>query len=144
MSINPVSLRAEAGIQEAVALMTDRGYSAAPVIDEAGRPVGVVSRSDILVHDREYVRHAQMEEVADWEPLPKRPRHEGFSVEVVDRTTVADIMTPAIFTVNLDTTAAKVVEQMLALRVHHLFVVDHDQALVGVISTLDILRHLKA
>jgi CBS-domain-containing membrane protein len=40
--------------------------------------------------------------------------------------------------------AAKVVEQMLALHVHHLFVVDADGVLTGVISTLDVLRHLHA
>ena len=51
-------------------------------------------------------------------------------------------MTPAVFTVGLRTTAAKVVEQMLNLKVHQLFVVDDDGVLVGVISSLDVLRHL--
>jgi len=36
-----------------------------------------------------------------------------------------------------------VIEDMLGLRVHQLFVVDQDQVLVGVISTLDVLRHLR-
>ena len=53
MRPNPVSIRADASVGEAVALLSDKGFSAAPVIDEGGRPVGVVSRSDILVHDRE-------------------------------------------------------------------------------------------
>src|SRR5690349_10530953 len=53
MMPNPMSLRAEATVREAVAALTDRGFSAAPVIDEAGRPVGVLSRADVLVHDRE-------------------------------------------------------------------------------------------
>jgi CBS domain-containing protein len=39
---NPISLRDDATVPEAVALMTDRGFSAAPVIDEAGHPVGVL------------------------------------------------------------------------------------------------------
>jgi CBS domain-containing protein len=52
-------------------------------------------------------------------------------------------MTPVVFTVTLDTPAPRVVEQMLNLKVHHLFVVDEDRALVGVISSLDVLRHLK-
>src|SRR5882672_8324363 len=52
---NPISLRADANIREALALLTDKGFSAAPVIDEAGRPIGVLSRGDLLVHDREKV-----------------------------------------------------------------------------------------
>jgi CBS domain-containing protein len=142
MSTNPVSLAGDASVQEAIALLTDRGFSAAPVIDEAGRPIGVLSRGDILIHEREQVRHASLGDHEDWEETPRGTRHEGFSVEVVDPTSVRDVMTPVVFTVDLRTPAAKVVEQMLALRVHRLFVVDEDLALVGVVSTLDVLRHL--
>src|SRR5262245_30603742 len=53
MAPNPISLRVDANVTEALALLTDKSISAAPVIDEAGHPVGVLSRSDILVHDRE-------------------------------------------------------------------------------------------
>jgi CBS domain-containing protein len=141
MTPNPVSLEQDATIPDAVALLTDRGYSAAPVIDEAGRPVGVLSRTDILVHERETARKAAFGPPEDTgHPAP--PRHEGFSIEVVDRTQVADVMTPAVFTVSVHTPAAGVVEQMLALNVHQVFVVDDDQLLVGVVTALDVLRHL--
>jgi CBS domain-containing protein len=55
MTPNPVSIREGATVREAVELLTGRGISGGPVIDEAGRPVGVLSRADILVHDREAV-----------------------------------------------------------------------------------------
>ncbi len=142
MSPNPVSLRAAATVQEAVAMLTDRGYSAAPVIDAAGRPVGVLSRTDLLVHEREQGRHATLAWEADLE-TPALPVREGFSVEVVDPTRVRDIMTPVVFTVSLEAPAPEAVEQMLALKVHQLFVVDKEGALVGVISALDVLRHLR-
>jgi CBS domain-containing protein len=135
MSTNPISIRAQATVAEAVATLTDRGFGAAPVIDEAGRPVGVISRADVLIHDRERLTHpANMHEA----PLP-----EGFGVEEVDGTVVEDMMTPAVFSVTPETPVEKVVEEMLALQVHHLFVVDKSGALVGVISAMDIVRHLK-
>jgi CBS domain-containing protein len=142
MSPNPVSIRRDATVREAVNLLTDRGFGATPVIDEAGRPVGVVSRTDILIHEREYVHHACTRDDTDWDVFPGPTWPEGFSVEVTDPTTVAEIMTPAIFTVPLEAPAREVVKRMLGLKVHHLFVVDADLALVGVISPLDILRHL--
>jgi CBS domain-containing protein len=142
MTPNPVSLEHDATVPDAVALLTDRGISAAPVIDEAGRPVGVLSRSDILVHEREHARHAAFGPREE-SPHPAPPRHEGFSIEVVDRTPVAEIMTPAVFTVPLRAPAASVVEQMVALNVHQLFVVDDDRLLVGVVTSLDVLRHLE-
>jgi CBS domain-containing protein len=137
---NPISLRDDATIPEAVALMTDRGFSAAPVIDEAGRPVGVLSRTDVLIHEREQVRHAlPAEEVS---PERRRARQEGYSIEIADSTLVRDIMTPAIFTVNVNTATADVVKRMCDLKVHQLFVVDDDDALVGVVAALDIVRSL--
>ena len=143
MSPNPVSIRRDATVREAVNLLTDRGFGATPVIDEAGRPVGVVSRTDILIHEREYVHHASPRGETDWEQFPEPTWPEGFSIEVTDPTTVAEIMTPAIFTVPLEAPAREVVKRMLELKVHHLFVVDPDLALVGVISPLDVLRHLQ-
>ncbi len=53
MSPGPISVHRDATLTETVALMAARGFSAAPVIDDAGRPVGVLSRSDILVHQGE-------------------------------------------------------------------------------------------
>lgn len=149
MSTNPVSIRRDATIREALELLTDRGYGAAPVIDSAGRPIGVVSRTDILIHERECVRHALPDGAAssydwtDWDEFPGKSLPEGFSIEVTDPTTVAEIMTPAVFTVPLETSAREVVKRMRELKVHHLFVVDSDLALVGVISPLDVMRHLE-
>jgi CBS domain-containing protein len=150
MSPNPVSIHRDAGIREALELLTDRGFGAAPVIDEAGRPIGVISRTDILIHERECVRHARLPDDvsspydwSDWDMLPERSLPVGFSIEITDPTTVAEIMTPAIFTVPLEAPVREVVKRMRELKVHHLFVVDSDLALVGVISPLDVIRHLE-
>jgi len=118
----PGPLPETATFKEAVALFTDKGISAAPVVNRAGRLTGVVSRADLLVHEREK---------ADSSAGPG------------DATRVADVMTPAVFSVTPETPAAKVVEEMLALNVHQLFVVDQDVMLKGMIGTLDVLRHLR-
>jgi CBS domain-containing protein len=147
MTPNPISLRSEATVREALALLTEHDFSAAPVIDEAGRPIGVLSRSDLLVHDREKVDY--LETSPRFEDI-RRLREEtgaklksGFHVERVDPTLVRDLMTPTVFSVTPDTPVRQVVGEMLALRVHRLFVVDDSGALVGVISPHDILRHME-
>jgi CBS domain-containing protein len=143
MSPNPVSLEANASVQEALVLLTDRGFSAAPVIDDSGRPVGVLSRSDILVHEREYVHHALREGEQDRAQARRGGAGRLTEVEVVDPARVRDIMTPAVFTVPMHAPVDEVVRHMLELRVHQLFVIDEDQTLVGVITALDILRNLR-
>lgn len=145
MMPNPVSLQADATIREAIALLIDRGFSAAPVIDEAGRPIGVLSRSDIVVHDREHVcSPVSYYDRADLKTHEGERLGDGFHVEEVDPAEVRDLMTPTVFAVSPETSVTEVVHEMLALRVHRLFVVDHAGILVGVISALDVLRHLRA
>lgn len=145
MSANPISLERDASVHEAIALMTDRNFDAAPVIDEKGRPIGVVTVTDILVHDREYVRFLKTGDMtarSDAQVHDKLP--EDFGIEIVDRTRVDEIMTPAIFTVTEETPVPEVVRKMLELKVHHLFVADREGTLIGVISACDILRCLNA
>src|ERR1700751_2869599 len=96
MHPNPISVRDNASIQEVIALLSDKNISAAPVINEAGHPVGVLSRSDILVHDREKSEYLipvpayyEEEEVRNRTGDFKRG---GFQVIDVDRTRVSDIM----------------------------------------------------
>jgi len=138
MTPNPVSIRASASVQEAVAFLTDTGFSAAPVIDAAGRPVGVISRTDIVVHDRRKL------DLPPSGPLyfESGALHGGTPTERPDAATVGDLMTPAVFSVRPETSAWQVAEQMVELNVHRLFVVDADGALVGEVSVLDLLRHL--
>jgi CBS domain-containing protein len=146
MTPNPVSVRQNATVREAVALFVERGISAAPVIDATGRPVGVISQSDVLVHELE--QGHDLPEVPEYytradlvgpegERLP-----EGFHAERADRTRVEEIMTPVVFAANDSNSAREVVEQMKGLRVHRLFVVDREGTLVGVISLFDILNKL--
>jgi CBS domain-containing protein len=146
MRPNPVSIRDRATVLEAAALLTDKGFSGAPVIDDAGRPIGVVTRSDLLAHDRERVEYAAS--VPDYyaeedrAQVPKGLPGSGFQVVNVDRTCVSEIMTPVVFSVTPHTPVRKVVTELLSLQVHRLFVVNEYGILVGVISASDVLRHL--
>jgi CBS domain-containing protein len=147
MSPNPVSMREELTVHEAVVFLTERRISAAPVINAAGRPVGVVSEADILRHDREHTEHLY------WLPQKQLDREltlgsgehldkGSFEVELPDVTRVKDIMNPVVYSVRRTTPIFDVVDQLVKRHIHRLFVVDEDNSLVGVITTLDILRRL--
>jgi CBS domain-containing protein len=121
MTTNPISVRENGMVADAVVLLTRKGFHAAPVIDASGRPVGVLSYTDILVHER-----ARREEGSA-----------GF-----DEARVRDLMTPAVFSVPVDAPAARVVGEMVAMNVHQVYVVDAAKVLVGVVTALDVLRQL--
>jgi CBS domain-containing protein len=147
MTANPVSIREELTVHEAVVFLTERRISAAPVINEAGRPVGVISEADILRHDREHADHLYWlpQKLVDRELTLGSGEHldgRSFEVEVPDVTRVKDIMNPVIYAVRRDTPITEVVSQLCKRRIHRLFVVDEDGSLVGVITTLDLLSRL--
>jgi CBS domain-containing membrane protein len=125
MTRHVVSIADDAPIGEAIATLVDRGFGGAPVVNAAGRAVGVISLSDIVVHDR---------------------NRGGYELPIVvvneDPTLVRDVMTPAVCAVRPHTPAAEVIEEMVLLRVHRLFVTDADDVLIGVIAASDIVRHL--
>ena len=122
MTPGPFSLHATATVSEATTFLTSRGFGAAVVIDAAGHPLGVITKTDLLVYQREK------------SDRPHGPGHHP--------TTVRDIMTPATFTVRDNAPVKSVVEQMLGLNVHHLFVTDKASVVVGVISPIDVLKKL--
>jgi CBS domain-containing protein len=143
MTPNPVSICETDVVQEAIALLIDKGFSAAPVIDEAGRPVGVLSRTDILIHDRE--RAGALLPPREAGKRESRRGHrlaDGFQVFDIDGTLVREIMTPAVLSVAPGAPVREVIRELLRLNVHRLFVTDDNGILVGVITTQDVLRHL--
>jgi CBS-domain-containing membrane protein len=103
-----------------------------------------LSRADILVHDRELVHHAAPPEYYKGADLvTEKELAEGFQVEEVDATPIKEIMTPVVYSVLPEAPVSEVINQMTGLKVHRLFVVDPEGVLLGVISTMDVLRHLR-
>jgi CBS domain-containing protein len=114
MTPNPVSVRHGITVREAAAFLADRDIGAAPVVNDAGRAVGVLSRSDVLL-----------------------------AVSAgVDGAPVREVMTPLVIGVPPDATALEACEQMVRHLVRRVFVLDGEGVPVGVVSSTDLLRRL--
>ena len=49
MTASPISIQANQSIPQAILLMTDHRISALPVVNDAKRPIGVLSQKDIMI-----------------------------------------------------------------------------------------------
>ena len=110
----------DTSIAEAVVSMADAHVSGMPVVDAAGKVIGVLSTTDVLAAEAE---------AGDVEARQT----------LFENTSVRDIMTPRPYTVAPDEDVREAARQMLYADVHRLFVAEGDKV-VGIISTTDIVR----
>jgi CBS domain-containing protein len=145
MTANPLSLREHATVDEAIAFLSLRRFGGAPVIDDAGKPVGFVGKTDLLhaVHSSNGSANGSAigvgrdgAELLGATPAGKR------AALCTCPVTVGEIMTPALVVVPRNASMTHVIKKMIARRVHRVFVIDATGALIGVISGLDALRAL--
>jgi CBS domain-containing protein len=141
MTVNPLSLREHATVDEAIAFLSAHRFGGAPVIDDAGKPVGFVGKTDLLrhaVHASNGSSPGAGHDGAELLSTTTRGRRALCKCPV----TVGEIMRPALVVVPRNASMAQVIKKMLSRRVQRVFVIDKTGALVGVISSLDALRAL--
>lgn len=135
MSRDVVSLHSHATVHEALKLMVENRVSALPVVDRNNRCIGMVSSSDLV----ELTKDLEDE----LESVEENPNTELWLVKrLISNTThetVDDVMSGDVASVRPEALLSKVATTMLRNRVHRLPVVDTDDHLVGIISTMDIL-----
>ena len=135
---NPRSINQNATVRETAEILLEHGLHVAPIIDDTGRPVGVVSRTDLL--DYWGRRRDRLAALAAGEVITTSVELDAASPG--DEITVQEIMTPVVFGVRMNASIDGIVDKVTALEVRSLFVTDGDGVLVGTISVFDVLRHL--
>ncbi|MBL1109010.1 CBS domain-containing protein [Streptomyces sp. 5-8] len=130
MTQRVVALRTGAVFKDIVKVMREWRVSALPVLDDAGRVVGVVSESDLLLkeeyRDGDTGGHAQ-------------DRHSA-EARKANAVTAAELMTAPAVTVAADATLAQAARLMARHRVKRLPVVDREGLPQGIVSRSDLLR----
>lgn len=139
-----VTVDSTASLAEVEKTLADEGVGGAPVVDEAGRIVGVVSMRDL-------VERLSTEDTRK----PRRPRDfyglttderidedlESFEVPEDAEDTAADVMTGEVLSVPADARLPRIAREMTKHKVHRLLVTQ-DRRYVGIVSTKDILAAL--
>jgi CBS domain-containing protein len=142
MNTQVLTVRPDMTVHELAVFLIENQISGAPVVDGHGKLVGMATVTDIA--------EAYAEEDERMEPVPapspagrRTARREDLGDLHLEREglLVSDIMTPAAFSVREDTPASRLARTMIAGRIHRLLVV-RDHQVVGIVTSLDLLRIL--
>ncbi len=136
MSREVVTVPHNMSLRAAAHLLSESAISGAPVVDAAGRCVGVLSATD-FIHwaetDQPPVRSRPCSSdsvCSDWQMVV---------VEELPTDAVSNFMTVDPVTVAPSTAIGELARRMLDAHIHRLIVVDRDHQPVGVVSSTDVL-----
>lgn len=124
-----ITARQQTPFKELVALMNEHRVSGLPVVDRAGRPVGVVSEADTLVK--------QEHRTAANRPMFGR-RRKALWRKTTGRI-ASEMMTAPAVTIGTDATVTAAARLLAEKKIRRLCVVDTDGVLAGVVSRRDVI-----
>ncbi len=140
MARHVVCVRPDLDTRTLATLFLERGISGAPVVDDDARPIGIVSKTDLVREHHERPEGSRPPPPSDLEELSDLGV--GFHTEAAPVTTVADIMMPVAFCLPANESIARAAALMAFEGVHRVPVVGSRGQVVGLVSPLDVLRWL--
>ncbi len=144
MNTDVLSVRDDMTVQELAGFLTEREILGAPVVDSEGEVVGVVSCTDIAQSTTTEANMLLEKSTPGfyehgWEGKLGPDEMVRLQVKKNESLPVREIMTPTIYTVPEDTPISDIAKAMVAGRIHRLLVT-RGSRLVGIITTLDMLK----
>ncbi|MGD0076247.1 MAG: DUF190 domain-containing protein [Candidatus Binataceae bacterium] len=128
----------DSSITQVTEILLDKDFTAVPVVDEAGKVVGMISDSDLLTRGGMNVT-ISLKKATD----PEFVRNLHDSLENPERK-ASEVMTREVVTVAPDMILGRAAKLMVDKGLKRMPVVDADGKLVGILGRLDILNSIAA
>ncbi|HBG19084.1 MAG: hypothetical protein A2X81_19600 [Desulfobacterales bacterium GWB2_56_26] len=140
MTKNVITVTPRVTVTELALLLASHGISGAPVLDETGRLIGMVTEND-LIDQKKKLHIPTVVTILDSVFYLENPDRVGKEMKKMAGVTVQDIYTPKPVTVSEETTIDEIATIMAEKKIHTLPVM-RGEALVGIIGKRDIIKTL--
>lgn len=140
MTPDPVTLSPDTDIRTAVALLIEKKINGAPVVNAAGKVVGVLCQSDLVAQQKQVTMPSLLAVLDGFIALSSRDDFER-EIKKIAASNVSQAMTPDPVTISPTTPIDEIATAMVNEKLYTLPVVDAGK-LVGVVGKEDILRTL--
>jgi len=139
MNRDVVSVQSSLSMDEAANRMAVHGVTSAPVVDDQGRCVGMLSAADFMHRDCRIHETPPCRALSGSEHVVAYPKHEPLRIERIDDCNVHRHMTTAVQSIHSDAAVTEAARVMCAAHLHRLPVLDKTGKPIGIVSSLDLV-----
>jgi CBS domain-containing protein len=143
MSHNPVVVRCETPLKDAIAILAERRISGLPVVDESGKLIGIISETDLMWQETGVTPPAYIM-FLDSVIYLQNPATYDRDLHKALGQTVGEVMSKNPITVSPDKPLRDAAKLMQDKSVHRLPVLDSEGHVIGILTRGDIIRAMAA
>jgi CBS-domain-containing membrane protein len=140
MTRDVVTVKKKTTIRELAELFTSRRISSAPVVDDKGELLGIVTETDLVDQDKS-LHIPTVISIFDWVIYLESGKKFEKELKKMTGQTVGDIYSPDVETIVPSTPVNEVADLMSSKKIHALLVVE-DKKVVGIIARIDMIRSM--
>jgi CBS domain-containing protein len=141
MTRDPIAVNPETSLNDAIKLLAERRISGLPVVDQAGKLVGVISESDLMWRESGVTPPPYIMILDSVIYLENPAKYERELHKALGQT-VGEVMTKELVTAPLGLPLRKAAQMIHDRNVRRLLVTDADGNLTGIVTRGDIVRFM--
>lgn len=138
MTSKPVAVSPTTSVRDLAEILDTNEISGVPVVDVQDRVIGVVSKTDLLhqwIHGSPNGGSSSLIEL-----LEEGIRNDDLDIDLHE--TVDEFMSGDPVTASPEDSLTEVARRMVQERVHRVIVTDEKMRLLGIVTTLDVLKYI--
>mgnify|MGYP002713732946 FL=1 len=143
MTRDPIVVRPETSLHDAIKLLAEKRISGLPVVDDAGKLIGTISETDLMWQETGVTPPAYIM-ILDSVIFLKNPAQYERDLHKALGQTVGEVMSQDLITVAPDKPLRDAAQLMHDRKIPRLPVVDPSGKVIGILTRGDIVRDLAA
>jgi CBS domain-containing protein len=143
MTRNPIVVKAETPLKEAIQILAERRISGLPVVNETGKLIGIISETDLMWQESGVTPPAYIMFLDSVIYLQNPATYERDLHKALGQT-VGEVMTTNPITIPPDKTVKEAARLMHDRNIHRLPVLDSAGQVIGILTRGDIVRAMAA
>ncbi|MDP5337028.1 MAG: CBS domain-containing protein [Nodularia sp. (in: cyanobacteria)] len=143
MTRDPIVLRTETPLKEAIQILAEKRISGIPVVDDVGKLVGIISETDLMWQETGVTPPAYIMFLDSVIYLQNPATYERELHKALGQT-VGEVMSKNPITISPEKTVKEAAQLMHDRSIHRLPVIDSESQVVGILTRGDIVRAMAA